>query len=488
MIYQRGTAGSYDSWADIVGDTDYKWDNFLPYFAKSVNFSIEQRPANASIPAQGAGAFVEGNGPLHVEYPQYATPFGSWAQRGMMEAGMEQISDFESGVLIGTQYAPMTGNPLTGERDSSQTSFLNSAIEAGQPLTVYNGTLAEKINFNLFKKATSVQVSSNGGRTYKISARKEIIVSAGAFQSPQLLMVSGIGPKHTLEKFNIPVISDLQGVGQNMWDHIFYGMIWPTDMETRQRLLEPEYVAAAVEEYHKSHNNIMSSNALDYFGWEKLPNRTQLSADTQAELSKFPSDWPEIEFISGSLANAALPTEYRDYTVLIPALVAPTSRGSISISSRSMKDQPIIDPNWLSTLADQEQAVAAFKRVREIMATDAIQGGLVGPEIAPGATVQTDEEILGYIMSSFSTVWHAACTCEYRVTHPQVSYLLTSLPGSMGQKSDPMAVLDSKARVYGVSGLRVVDVSAFPLLPPGHPMSTACMRSHPFRHHVRKLD
>lgn len=413
MIYQRGTAGSYDSWADIVEDDDYKWDNFLPYFAKSVNFSIEQRPANASIPVQGAGAFVEGNGPLHVEYPQYATPFGSWAQLGMTAAGMEQISDFESGVLIGTQYAPMTGNPVTGERDSSQTSFLNSALEAGQPLTVYNGTLAQKINFDLFKKATSVQVSTSGGPTYQISAREEIIVSAGAFQSPQLLMVSGVGPKDTLSKFNIPVISDLQGVGQNMWDHVFYGMIWPTDMETRQRLLDPAYLAAATEVYAESHNNIMSSNDLDYFGWEKLPNRTQLSAETQAELAKFPADWPEIEFISGSLANAALPTEYRDYTVLIPAIVAPTSRGSISISSASMNGQPVINPNWLSTTADQEQAVAAFKRVREIMATDAIQGGLVGPEIVPGATVQTDEEILAYIMSSFSTVWHASCTCKY---------------------------------------------------------------------------
>lgn len=454
MIYQRGSAGSYNMWADIVGDDDYKWENFLPYFAKSVDFSIEARPANATIPAQGQGAFVEGNGPLHVEYPQYATPFGSWAQLGMKEAGFKEISDFESGVLLGTQYAPMTGNPATGTRDSSQTSFLDSAIAAGQRLTVYNGTMAQKINFNSAKEATSVQVSTHNGPAYKITAREEIIISAGAFQSPQLLMVSGIGPKATLEKFQIPVISDLPGVGQNMWDHIFYGMIWPTDVETRQRLLDPNYLAAVIEEYHETHHTIMSSNALDYFGWEKLTNRTQLSKATLAELATFPADWPEIEYISGSLANPALPKEYRDYTVLIPALVAPTSRGSVTISSASMNDHPVIDPKWLSTTADQEQAVAALKRVRQIMATDAIQGGLVGPEIVPGATVQTDEEILAYILSSFSTVWHASCTC------------------AMGKETDPMAVLDSKARVYGVYGLRVVDASAMPLLPPGHPMST----------------
>lgn len=416
MIYQRGSAGSYDQWADIVGDSSYKWTNFLPYFAKSVNFSIEARPANATIPAQGAGAFVEGNGPLHVEYPQYATPFGSWAQKGLIEAGFEEISDFSSGKLIGTQYAPMTGNPVTGERDSSQTSFLNAALAAKRPLTVYDHTTAQKINFNSLKKATSVDASFNGScDTFKISARKEIIISAGAFQSPQLLMVSGVGPKETLEKYDIPVISDLPGVGQNMWDHVFFGMIWPTDVETRQRLLEPEYSDAVIAEYHKTHQTIMSSNALDYFGWEKLPNRTQLSQETQTDLLAFPADWPEIEYISGSLANPALPKTYRDYTVMIPALVAPTSRGSVSISSASVDDQPVIDPNWLSTKADQEQAVAALKRVRGIMAGDAVQGGLVGPEIAPGATVQTDEEILAYIKSSFSTVWHAACTCKFSI-------------------------------------------------------------------------
>jgi len=455
MIYQRGSAGSYDLWADMVDDEAYKWDNFIPYFAKSANFSIGNRPENATIPPQGEGAFVEGNGPLHVEYPDYATPFGSWAKLGFVEAGFEEVSDFSSGILMGTQFAPMTGNPTTGERDSSQTSFLNYAVKAGYPITVYDKTLAEKINFDSLKKATSVQVANDDTcGSFKISASKEIIISAGAFQSPQLLMVSGVGPAETLEKFDIPVISDLAGVGQNMWDHVFFGMIWPTNVETRQRLLEPEYLAAQIEEYHETHGTIMSSNDLDYFAWGKLENRTQLSNQTLTDLEAFPADWPEIEYISGSLQNAALPSTYRDYTVMIPAMVAPTSRGSISISSTSMHDQPIIDPNWLSTKADQEQAIAALKRVREIMAGSAIQGGVVGPEIAPGATIQTDEEMLAYIQGSFSTVWHAACTC------------------SMGKADDPLAVLDSKARVYGVTGLRVVDASSFPLLPPGHPMST----------------
>jgi choline dehydrogenase-like flavoprotein len=98
---------------------------------------------------------------------------------------------------------------------------------------------------------------------------------------------------------------------------------------------------------------------------------------------------------------------------MIAALVAPTSRGNITISSASMEDAPIINPNWFGTQTDRELAVASLKRIREFMATEAIQGGLAGPEVAPGETVQSDEDILAYIFDNFSTVFHAACSCKY---------------------------------------------------------------------------
>lgn len=210
----------------------------------------------------------------------------------MAEAGLPEQKGFSGGVLNGSQFCPQTANPYTGERDSSQTSFLNSAVAAGQSITVYNGTLAQKINFDGAKKAVSVTVSTSGGKSYTIKAKKEIIVSAGAFQSPQLLMVSGVGPAATLDKFDIDVVSNLAGVGQNMWDHIFYGMVWPIDMETRQRLLEPAYLEEKIAEYHVSPTNILSSNVFDYLAWEKLQNRTGLSAATEKELAAFPGKSP----------------------------------------------------------------------------------------------------------------------------------------------------------------------------------------------------
>jgi choline dehydrogenase len=150
------------------------------------------------------------------------------------------------------------------------------------------------------------------------------------------------------------------------------------------------------------------------------------------------------------------PTDGFSYATIFTALVAPLSRGSVTISSADGSVPPVIDPGFLTNVADQEVAVAGYKRSRAAFATDAIKPVLIGNEFYPGPNVQTDDQILATIRQDAMTVWHAACTC------------------AMGADSDPDAVLDSHARVRGVKGLRVVDASSFPLLPPGHPQSTIC--------------
>lgn len=144
------------------------------------------------------------------------------------------------------------------------------------------------------------------------------------------------------------------------------------------------------------------------------------------------------------------------YGSVVGCLVAPTSRGNVTISSADMADPPIINPNWLDTKTDQKLAVAAYKRIRELFLSEAMRGVLAGPEYFPGLRYESDEEILGVIKKTVMTIYHASCTCK------------------MGVRSDRMAVVDHKARVFGVHGLRVVDASAFPILPPGHPQSTVC--------------
>ncbi len=138
------------------------------------------------------------------------------------------------------------------------------------------------------------------------------------------------------------------------------------------------------------------------------------------------------------------------------ALVSPYSRGNVTINSADAAKPPVINPNWLTDPRDQATVIAGYKRARQIFSTPAMAPILIGTENFPGVTVQTDAQILEIIRQSFTTVFHASCTCK------------------MGVANDPDAVVDSKARVFGVSGLRVVDASSFALLPPGHPVSTVC--------------
>lgn len=145
-----------------------------------------------------------------------------------------------------------------------------------------------------------------------------------------------------------------------------------------------------------------------------------------------------------------------NYAATLPALVAPFSRGNVTIQSANTADNPIVNPNWLTDPRDQEVAVAAFKRARQIMQTPSITPIIIGEEASPGINVTTDAEILAAIQNGSSTIYHAAAT------------------NAMGKADDKMAVVDSKARVIGVEKLRVVDASAFPFLPPGHPQATIC--------------
>lgn len=217
MAYQRGTVDSYSMWADQVGDQDYTWKNFLPYFEKSLNFTPpnpSKRAANAT-PDYDITTLGQGNGPLHVTFANYAQAFSSWVQKGLKEIGIEPIKGFTSGQLLGSAYSVVTIESTLQTRESSESGFLQPAL-TNPNLIVYTQSLATKIIFDSNKVATGVQVDT-AGKVYTLSANKEVIVSAGTFQSPQLLMVSGVGPEPTLSQYNIPIIADRPGVGQNMW-------------------------------------------------------------------------------------------------------------------------------------------------------------------------------------------------------------------------------------------------------------------------------
>ncbi|TVY80920.1 Dehydrogenase patE [Lachnellula suecica] len=459
-IYNRGTRGSYHQWAELVGDDSYEFDNWLPYFAKGTNYTSPNttlRAKNATVPEPLNVSSEYSGGPAHISYPNFALPFSSWVQESFNSFGFKNISSFSDGELLGSQYVPAVLQPESNQRETSETSYLEAAFASGRTnLKVYTHSLAMQIMFSTNKTATAVKVRSYN-TDYFLTARKEVISSAGAFQSPQLLMVSGVGLAQTLAQHNISLIADRPGVGQNMWDHVDIEVTWKVGVVGMNTLANTTFAAQQAELFqNEPASSIYGSYGADYIGWEKLPEpyRSNLSSTALSELATFPADWPEIEYEIASVLTSGIEGDYNGYGTFVVIPVSPISRGNVTLQTSSMLDPPVINPNWLTSETDKELALQAVKRGRTIIASQAMQPILIGNETAPGQLVQTDDEIYEYIRNNFFMNWHAAATCK------------------MGRTNDIMAVVDSKARVIGVNGLRVVDASAFALLPPGHPVST----------------
>ncbi|KAL1641054.1 hypothetical protein SLS58_006326 [Diplodia intermedia] len=469
----RGTQQCYDQWAELLGDDSWSWANTQQHFKKSVTFHAPngaKRGANVTT-SYNAGAFAGGGsasgGPVQVGYSNFVSAAATWLEKAMDAVGIATVADFNSGRLLGKQYLATTIRPSDATRSGSDQFVTRASKSAAtrKNLKVYLKTLATKLVFDATKKATGVSVET-GGVAYTLRARKEVVVAAGAFQSPQLLMVSGVGPAAQLGAHGIAVVADLPGVGQNMWDHVMFGPSYEVRLTTLNRVLrDPLYAARRLADYVAAQSGELASNVVEFLGWEKLSRvdgyGDGFSDETKSALAQFPEDWPEAEWltINAYIENFLRPVadvaaQTRQHATILGALVAPTSRGNITLASASAADAPLINPNWLTTAADVELAVAMYRRMREMWATSAIRPVVVGGEFYPGTdAVATDEEIHAHIKKSLTTVWHAACTCK------------------MGRADDEGAVLDARARVYGVKGLRVVDASSFPTLPPGHPQN-----------------
>jgi choline dehydrogenase len=471
MVHHRASTGAYDQWAEAVGDDSYRLGNWMPHFKNSITFTGPNehvRRENASTTwDDSAFAPGGGSGPIEISYTNWVSAFATWLEKGLMAVGMERTDGFSNGKLLGFHYSQASLRRKDQTRQSSATYVHKAAKSAAKKnLKVFTSTIAKKILFE-DKKATGVKVSLLGALpTYTVHARKEVIVSAGAFKSPQLLMVSGIGPQAQLEDFNIPIVSQLEGVGQNMWDHIMFGPSYAVDVPTLDAALgDPITIADGLLDYALNARGALTSNVAEFLGWEKMPAkyRAGWSEATRQALDGFPADWPEVEHISGNgwigdfgFPLLERPHDGKNYATDLGAMVAPLSRGNVTLAGTDTLLAPRINPNWLTHPADQELAVSWYRRIREVWDTPEMRTIRADGETEayPGREHETDEEILAVIQKSLVTVWHPSCTCK------------------MGKADDKMAVVDNRARVFGVKGLRVVDASAFPLLPPGHPQTT----------------
>ncbi|CAN8103275.1 unnamed protein product [Discula destructiva] len=455
LMHLRTNRGAHDQWALDVGDDSWSWDSVLPYYEKSTTFTAPDRATfpNGSYPSFNEATF--GGGPVQVSYGAYTPPILDAYMKGFNEAGIPSNADLNSGELLGSNWLQSFIDPKTQYRSSGQTAYLNPLLGDTSPLTMYSSSRARRVIFSEDKVATGVEITT-GRATYTLNAAKEVILSAGAFQSPQLLMVSGVGPQATLDEFGIPTVAALEGVGQNLQDHPIFSITYANNQPsaTSYDSFQGADYAAAEQEYLASRTGPLSSNKY-VVAFEKFSKGTGLSASTMAALSRLSGDWPDYELrVQPSFLGPQDPKE--QYTTVYATLQAPLSLGTVGINSTSTDDLPIVDVAYYSDPADMEMAIAAFKRIRQVAATPSV-AGVTASEYLPGDSVADDADIEQFIRNTTNTIFNAAGTTK------------------MGKANDSMAVVDTQARVFGVQNLRVVDVGIAPFVIPGHAISTAYM-------------
>jgi choline dehydrogenase len=424
MVYIRGQAEDFDHWRQL-GNTGWSFDDVLPYFKR------------AEHQVRGGDTFHATGGPLCVSDVE-KHPIAEAFIESAMALGFPRNDDFNGARQDGVGYHQTTTR--NGRRCSTAVGYLNPARQRGN-LRVETRALSERIIVE-GKRAVAVEYRQHG-QLKTARARREIILCGGAINSPQLLLLSGIGPAVQLAPQGIGVVHDLPGVGQNLQDH------YSAPIKLRARL--PVTV-----------NDVMLSNlkklkvGIEYYTRRTGPlamisSPAALFAKTRSELAT-----PDIK-CSISPFSADRPQDglhkFSGFTVIAYQL-RPESRGEIRLKSVNPADPPAMIPNYLSDPIDQQTIVAGLKLCRQILAHPAL-AQYVAEEFQPGPAVDSDAALLDYARQRGGTVYHPTSTC------------------TMG--TGPMAVVDAELRVHGIAGLRIADASVMPTVISGNTNAATIM-------------
>ena len=397
MIYVRGHASDYDAWA-YAGNSGWDYASVLPYFKKSEDYQ------------RGEQAYHGVGGPLHVTADFEPHPLAKAFIDAAVEAGYPANDDCNGGDIMGVGYTHLTTK--NGQRHSTAAAFLRPVLGRNN-LSVITRAQVQKVETDGLR-ATGVSYAREG-KLHSVKATREVILSAGALESPRILMLSGIGERAQLEEFGIPVVKDLPGVGKNLHDHTLCAMIFEGSKEI------PPPTNMAIQPLHA--HAFMKTDAA-------LPG-----PDLQPLFFHVPTYLPEQE--------AVTPNAY----TLNAGGIRPTSRGELRLTSADPKAPLMLDPNLLATDYDVAALVHNMRVNREIVKQPAL-AEWTAREIYPGPDKRTDEELADYARSAVTTYHHQVGTCK------------------MGR--DAMAVVDPCLKVHGIAGLRVVDASIMPQVTSGN--------------------
>lgn len=425
MIYMRGQREDYDDWAALPGCEGWSYASLLPYFKKSENFELGP-----------ADEFHGKGGELNVTDVSMKYDISEAYIDAAESVGIPRNEDINGASQAGI--GPTQVNMKNRMRWSSADAFLSADVKKRPNLTIVIKAVAQKVLLD-GKKAVGIEYVDAKGRVQQATASREVVLSAGAYNSTPLLELSGIGNPEVLQELGVEVAHELRGVGENLQDHF---QVWVQQgVKTKDCLSEDgkfPRVVWAVLKYMFAKKGPLTMPACNVGGF--VPSEA--------------GDRPifQIHFTPGSGGMdadgkmVATPEPGVNSTV---CNVRPTSRGSVHARSTDAKAFPKIIHNYLSTERDRELAIEGFKLQRKIYRSESFTPHATH-EILPGEQVQTDEQILEFWRTEGMSVYHPVGSAK------------------MGPADDPTAVVDNELRVHGIESLRIADASIFPLLPSGN--------------------
>jgi choline dehydrogenase len=426
MVYSRGNPRDYADWV-AAGATGWSYAEVLPYFLRSEN--------NQDLPVSRYHAH---GGPMNVMRPRRPNQLNSDFISATHSLGFPRTDDFTAITNEGVGFRQ--GTIRGGQRETTARAFLRPALARGN-VTLYTDALVLRI---IVEQGRAVGVVyERAGQQQEVRAGREVILSAGSIQTPQILLLSGIGPAAQLQASGIQPLFDLPGVGRNLHDHLACPVLMRTTNSTSYGISARALPRGIwnVCQYLLGRSGPFASNVFESVGFLKtLPAL----------------DRPDVQFVFQPAARPrpTFPLPIGHGYAISPVSLYPQSRGTVTLASPDPHVAPAIDPALLSVAQDIEPLVRAIRLARRILAAPHF-AHYHATEVAPGVAVQTDAEIAEFIRASSYTVHHQVGTCR------------------MGEH--PEAVVDSQLRLHGVDGLRVVDASVMPRIIGGNTNAVVVM-------------
>ncbi|MEM7633455.1 MAG: choline dehydrogenase [Pseudomonadota bacterium] len=428
LLYVRGQAQDYDHWRQL-GNAGWAWEDVLPLFKRAENWE------------DGESELRGGDGPLSVTHSRKSWKIVDAWVKAAQNAGFPYNADYNGADQYGVGYFQLTAQD--GLRCSSAKAYLKP-IRDRKNLEVITNVMTEKVLFD-DKRAVGVQ-GARGGQPIVIKARNEVVLSAGAIGSPQILMLSGIGPAEQLSGHNIDVLHASAGVGKNLQDHLQARPVYKCSVpsiNTRTRGLWNQ--AKIALEYAMKRTGPMTMAAS--LGTGYLKTRPELETpDIQFHIQPFSAD------------NPTEGTHRFDAFTASVLQMRPESAGELVLKSSNPNDHPDIHPNYLATRLDQDTIVEGIRIARHICRQHPV-ADVITEEHAPGRAIADDDydALLNWARDTATTIYHPTGTCK------------------MGPDTDKMAVVDERLRVKGTSNLRVADCSIMPQIVSGNTNAPAIM-------------